>query len=91
MTIMRDAEAMLLQGHNRIVQRQSCTVVVRETVLFLGGIIQANQISSLTPLGLMRIGTLPFFFTKGTCLVIGRQLYFGFGFDAESFDRCWSR
>ena len=67
----------------------SCTVVIGATVLFLGGAVQANQISQLTPLGLTRIGTLAFPLNAGTCLVMGSQLFLGF--DLFNQKSCWSR
>ena len=67
----------------------SCTVVIRTSVLFLGGFHERSQISQFTPIGLIRIGTLPFPFYDGTCLVKGRELFLGFGlFGPKS---CWSR
>ena len=68
---------------------QSCTVVIGATVLLLGGSFEKNQISQLTPLGLTRIGTLAFPFDAGTCLVMGSQLFLGFGSQNENI--CWSR
>ena len=67
----------------------SCTVVIAGTVLFLGGCVERNQISQLNPLGLTRIGTLPFSLEKGTCFVIGQQLFLGFG--RYTRRNCWSR
>ena len=67
----------------------SCTVVIDKTVLFLGGDLESSQISQLTPVGLIRIGTLPFRFTLGTCLIISRKLFLGFADLAEK--SCWSR
>ena len=70
----------------------SCTVVIGEAVLFFGGQHQTNQISQLTPLGLIRIGTLPFSFDHGTCLVIDSQLFLGFPGNMEGqYHSCWSR
>ena len=67
--------------------KYSCTVVIGETVLFLGGDYLKRQISQLTPLGLIRIGTLPFTLDGGTCLVMGSQLFLGFGRYYE--ETCW--
>ena len=69
--------------------KYSCTVVIGKTVLFLGGQYEEHQISQLNPLGLIRIGTLPFQHDKGTCLVTGSQLFLGFG--STNTNRCWSR
>ena len=67
----------------------SCTVVIGKTVIFLGGEFQQRQISQLTPLGLIRIGTLPFVLREATCLVMGSQLFLGFGDNHRR--SCWSR
>ena len=67
----------------------SCAVVLGETVLFLGGAIQDTQIRQITPLGIMRIGTLPFGLNHGTCLVIENHIFFGFGHYTEK--NCSSR
>ena len=71
----------------------SCAAVIGKTVLFFGGINLFNQISQLTPLGLIRIGSLPFFFRKGTCIVMGSRIYLGFGdsYDLDDYKSCWSR
>ena len=69
--------------------KYSCTVVIGKTVLFLGGEYELCQISQVTPLGLVRIGILPFALYEGTCLVIGSQLFLGFDFNIEK--TCWSR
>ena len=67
----------------------TCSVLIGKTVLFLGGWFRNNQISQLNPLGLMRIGTLPFVFYQGTCLVIAAKIFLGFEYlDTKS---CWSR
>ena len=58
----------------------SCTVVLGKTVLFIGGSGEPNQISQLYPVGLIRIGTLPFSMCEGTCLVMNQQLFLGFGY-----------
>ena len=67
----------------------SCTVVIGETVFFFGGWFEEHQISQLTSLGLIRIGTLPFALVRGTCLVMGNQLFLGF--DDNNGKSCWSR
>ena len=69
--------------------KYSCSVVIRKTVLFLGGFLDRSQISQLTPVGLIRIGTLPFTFFWGTCHVIGRKLFLGF--EVLRIKSCWSR
>ena len=69
--------------------KYSCTVVIGKTVLFLGGFYENRQISQVTPLGLIRIGILPFALDGGTCLVMGSQLFLGFGRYYE--ETCWSR
>ena len=87
MAMMPDTEAWFHPNG-----KYSCTVVAGQTVLFLGGHMdgdQFNQISQLTPLGLVRIGTLPFEFYLGICLVMGRQLFLGFEFSNRR--TCWSR
>ena len=67
----------------------SCTVVIGEAVLFIGGGLEERQISQISPLGLIRIGTLPFPLYKGTCLVMGSQLFLGFSNEDEN--GYWSR
>ena len=67
----------------------SCTVVIDEAVLLFGGNFQVRQISQLNPFGLVRIGTLPFSFIRGTCLVMDRQLFLGFPY--RQYQSCWSR
>ena len=67
----------------------SCTAVIGKTVLFFGGNVQISQISQVTPLGLMRIGTLPFQFREGSCFVNGSQLILGLEDDDPL--SCWSR
>ena len=70
--------------------KQSCTVVIGETVIFLGaGRSKIDQISQLTSLGLKRIGTLPFPLRFGACLVMGSHLFLGFG--RENRRSCYSR
>ena len=69
--------------------KYSCTVVIGKTVLFLGGLYELRQISQLTRLGLIRIGTLPFTFFGGTCLVMDSQIFIGFG--RRKRNSCWSR
>ena len=76
--------------------KYSCTVVIGKTVLFLGGMYEQRQISQVTPLGLIRMGTLPFTLNEGTCLVMGSQLFLGFGGTeywgtAPNINSCWSR
>ena len=56
----------------------SCTVVIGDAVLFFGGRYQPRQISQLTPLGLIRIGTLPLSFNEGRCLVKDSQIFLAF-------------
>ena len=80
---------MFKPGTEALIGQYSCTVVINTTVLFLGGHFERSQISQLTPIGLIRIGTLPFRLDRGSCLVIGRKLYLGF---AELNQKnCWSR
>ena len=67
----------------------SCTVVIGKAVLFFGGWFEDRQISQLIPLGLIRIGTLPFSFEEGTCLVMDSQLFLGF--PRYQHKSCWSR
>ena len=67
----------------------SCTVVIGETVMFFGGEYQERQISQLTPLGLIRIGTVPFSFRIGLCLVMESQIFLGFSHMQTK--SCWSR
>ena len=69
--------------------KYSCTAVIGKAVLFFGGERQYRQISQLTPLGLLRIGTLSFRFDLGTCLVMNNQLFLGFIFGQDK--NCWSR
>ena len=73
--------------------KYSCIVVLGQTVLFLFGNHESSQISQLTPLGLMRIGTLPFAIRTGTCLAMDSHVFIGFG--AYTHERtartCWSR
>ena len=72
----------------------SCTAVIGEAVLLLGGIFEDRQISQLSPLGIIRIGTLPFSFAGGTCLVMGSQLFLGFPAplgNELAKKSCWSR
>ena len=88
MAMLPETEADLLEDYNSGL-RKSCTVLIGETVLFFGGDAQTSQISQLTPLGLMRIGTLPFGLEEGACLVMGRQLFLGFG--RMNKKTCWSR
>ena len=84
---MQDAEAIF----NYNGEKFSCTALIGRTVLFFGGYHETRQISQLTPLGLLRIGTLPFAFYKGTCLVMENQLFLGLA-DFEKNDKnCWSR
>ena len=90
MPMMADTEAIF---HINSGIRSPCTVVIGQTALFLGG---SDQISQLTPLGVMRIGTLPFSLNAGTCLIMGRQLFLGFGdwshtIGTSSHYSCWSR
>ena len=80
MRMMPDTEALF---------KFSCTVVIGKAVLFFGGEYEKRQMSQLTPLGLIRIGTLPFTFNIGTCLVMGSQLFLGFTFFHQR--SCWSR
>ena len=67
----------------------SCTVVIGKAVLFFGGMYQTRQISQLTALGLIRIGTLPFAFYWGTCLVKDSEVFLGFPMWQPK--KCWSR
>ena len=84
MAMMPETEADILSG-----SEYSCTVVIGQTILFFGGCVQSRQISQLTPVGLMRIGTLPFELTYGTCLLMSSQLFLGFHiYNTRS---CWSR
>ena len=83
MRMMPDTEATIENE-----TKHSCTVVIGEAVLLLGGLVQDRQISQLTPLGLVRIGTLPFSFYVGSCLVMDSQLFLGFPSYETS---CWSR
>ena len=70
--------------------KNSCTVVIDKAVLFLGGYYEQRQISQLTPLGLIRIGTLPFNnYIQGTCLVMDTHLFLGFNYPLSR--RCFSR
>ena len=71
------------------VGKYTCTVVIGEAVLFIGGMWEVRQISQLSPLGLIRIGTLPFALDSGTCLVMGRQLFLGFSHHHKNSS--WSR
>ena len=74
--------------------KYSCTVVIGKAVLFFGGLIQTRQISQLTPLGLIRIGTLPFVFSfHGTCLLMNSQIFLGFPRLPynQNENSCWSR
>ena len=64
----------------------SCTVVIGKTVLFFGGFYQPNQISQLTPLGLVRTGTLPFALLEGICLATEYRLILGFGVAILGFE-----
>ena len=68
----------------------SCTVVIGQSVLFFGGMYEKNQISQLSPLGLIRIGTLPFLFMNGACLVMDSLLFLGF-VHPDNTKTCWSR
>ena len=86
MAMMPDTEAMFRPDED---QKYSCTVVIGETVLFFGGYYLSNQVSQLTPIGLMRIGTLPFGLKEGTCLVMDNQLLLGF--ETRNKRSCWSR
>ena len=86
MAMMAETEAIFSDSHG---YRYSCTVLIGETVLFFGGMYEKHQISQLTPAGLIRIGTLPFAFTNGACLVMGNQIFLGFGESNEK--NCWSR
>ena len=85
MSLMKDTEALFTVPD----RRYSCAVVIGATVLFFGGLIETSQISQITPLGLMRIGTLPFRLQEGSCLVMGSQLFLGF--ESISDRICWSR
>ena len=85
MRMMPDTEALVTNYE----KKYSCTVVIGETVLFFGGEPLSRQISQLTPIGLFRIGTLPFAFERGTCLVTDSQLMLGF--DWYHRNSCWSR
>ena len=70
-------------------EKGSCIVVIGEAVLFIGGWSESRQISQLSPLGVIRIGTLPFSFGDGTCLVMRGQLFLGF--PSLHKTSCWSR
>ena len=85
MRMMLETEALVRHDGYKF----SCIVVIGETVLFLGGVFENRQISQLTPLGLIRIGTLPFKLGRGTCLAMGSQIFLGFGLDNRK--SCWSR
>ena len=69
--------------------KSSCTVVIGKSVFFFGGWWQDSQISQLTPLGLVRIGTLPFTLVAGNCIVIDNEIFLGSGFYNQK--TCWSR
>ena len=85
MTMMLETEAIFdSRGY-----KYSCTVVIGKTVLFLGGHNEDRQISQLTPIGLIRIGTLPFTLDRGTCLVMDSQLFLGF--ESYNSNICWTR
>ena len=85
MPMWAETEAIFDEG----TAKSSCTVVIGSTVLFLGGYRYDRQISQLTLVGLMRIGTLPFGLIQGTCIVVGGTLFLGFGgYNRRS---CWSR
>ena len=83
--MMPETEAIFFNNGDQF----SCTVVIGRAVLFFGGEVQSRQISQLNPLGLIRIGTLPFAFNYGMCLVMGSQLFLGFTWAHEN--SCWSR
>ena len=94
MRMMPETEAIWDASDGRVSDigrgiKLSCTVVIGETVLFFGGWMQLQQISQLTPLGLIRIGTLPFSLEFGTCLVMDSQVFLGF--TRSQNRRCWSR
>ena len=72
--MMQETEAIFYSN----LMRESCTVVIGGTVLFFGGYSKSRQISQITRLGLIRIGTLPFALQQGTCLIMGNQLFLGF-------------
>ena len=85
MRMMPDTEALFdLEGF-----KYSCTVVIGETVLFFGGMYQKRQISQLSPLGLLRIGTLPFPLIGGACIVGNSRIFLGF--PEDDYYSCWSR
>ena len=83
--MMLETEALFYYNFGK----RSCTVVIGETVLFIGGHYEDRQISQLSPLGLIRIGTLPFSFISGTCLVMDNLIFLGFPDIHRS--NCWSR
>ena len=72
--MMQETEAIFYSN----LMRESCTVVIGRTVLFFGGYSKSRQISQITRLGLMRIGTLPFALQQGICLIMGNQIFLGF-------------
>ena len=85
-----DAEALYMSY-----VKLSCMVTIGESVLFFGGCTYHNQISQLTPRGLIRIGTLPFAVLGARCLVKGKDVYLGFANPLNNFEQssklCWQR